>query len=592
MGSQPVPVTQGTVEKQKESLKFNNAQSFSSFLRPAFPSSATDSDPIPEVWLTGSSGGRGGLLVRDDGQDKIVRPPDSRSWRNKGELGRIVDVTMDMRKLRAMDVEYLSPMDVILDEVSFLRQILSNAKLPSARKVSRWMSHHETTLTDFGIFRRRRNDEGPCGYSMALFTVLKKNGELRLIQDCRPLNKIFNKPPPMDLPRIHDLVDEVLSNEFVGAQDAVSMFYQFALSDEIQKYFAVLLAGPRGALVEGRMTRMSMGFSWAPCIAQRSSNVLIRGLGCAWVDNFFVLGSTRSEFEANRAEFLRRTREVGMQLDSEDFTPCTVLSALGVEFDLCQKRYRMDDEWAQKATAKVKELVSSSLSIQGLYEISGTLIWRNHVMRRKLCHVPYLLEALSSSGSSVAKGTKKWSDDFVLSAELRQEILQELTFLETNAWSYKEERSPPAADIWTDSSLTYAAYVICHRNRIVDAYREAVPPQHIFYSELGIAVKALQRAHKLGFNSVNLFIDNAAAGICVERGASSNFAANRILTRLPPQETHVHWVPTDTELADQFTRRKQDGTLQALPSPGTACRELTRVVRADPRVCALGTNTF
>jgi len=561
-------------------------------LKPAFPAGAVGSTPLPEVRLVGTSGGKGGILIRDDGQEKSVRPPDTRSWRNTGVLGKIVTETMDLKKLRDMDVEYLKPMDVILDETAFLQQVLSNANLPSVRKVSRWMVHHEIKLTEFGIFRRRRADEAPCGYSMALFTVMKKNGELRLIQDCRPLNKVFNKPPPMDLPRIHELIDEILSKEFVGTQDAVSMFYQFGLSEEIQKYFAVLLAGPRGGMVEGRMTRMSMGFSWAPAIAQRCANVLTRSIGRAWVDNFFIFGTTKDEYDANRTEFLRRVHEVGMQLDSEDFVPTKFLSALGVEFDLHQKRYRMDDDWTKKASLKLRGLIATTLSIQGLYEVSGTLIWRDHVMKRRLCHVPHLLAALSTSGSAVSAGSKKWSDEFILTRELRTEIMAELDLLEANAWAFKEDTNLPEVDVWTDASLTYAAYVICQRNRVIAAYRESVPPQHIFYSELGIAVKALQRAHSMGYKSVNLFIDNAPSGICVERGASSNFAANRTLSTLPPMETHVHWVPTYTELADQFTRRREDQTLQPLPLLGSPTRELIQHLRADPRVCALGTHTF
>ena len=185
--------------------------SLNRMLKPAFPAGAVGSVPVPEVRIIGTSGGKGGVMIREDGQQKSVRPPDTRSWRNTGVLGKIVTDTMDLEKLRRMDVEYLKPMDVILDEAAFLQQVLLGAKLPSVKKASRWMAHHEVKLTDFGIFRRRRADESPCGYSMALFTVLKKNGELRLIQDCRPLNKSFNKPPPMDLPRIHELIGEILS---------------------------------------------------------------------------------------------------------------------------------------------------------------------------------------------------------------------------------------------------------------------------------------------------------------------------------------------------------------------------------------------
>jgi len=213
-------------------------------------------------------------------------------------------------------------------------------------------------------------------------------------------------------------------------------------------------------------------------------------------------------------------------------------------------------------------------------------------MCRKLCNMPNLLAALSTSGSAVAVGSKKWSDEHILTPEAHAEILGELNYLEANAWRFRDVEVAPEVDIWTDASLTYAAYVICFRNRVIASYREEVPPQHIFYSELGIAIKALQDAHALGYKSVNLFIDNAPAGICVERGASSNFSANRALAKLPSLKTNVHWVPTDTEVADQFTRCRPDGTLQPLPAPGSLSQELTKYLRADPRVRALGNHTF
>jgi len=182
---------------------------------------------------------------------------------------------------------------------------------------------------------------------------MKKTGELRLIQDCRPLNKAMNKPPNMFLPLIHDIIRDVLSSEYVGCADAISMFYQFGLSETIQQYFAVLLSGGRGITLEGRFTRMPMGFSFAPCIGQRCANVLIRDLGRAWVDNFLVMAKTQEQYEKNRATFLERCAKVGKPLDSTDLTPQRQFCSLGVAFDLDTKLYKLDPEWAEKSSTKL-----------------------------------------------------------------------------------------------------------------------------------------------------------------------------------------------------------------------------------------------
>jgi len=139
---------------------------------PAFPHHSVGSTPLPEIRTVGGSGGAGGVLIRD-GDQNPVRPPDPRPWRNEGKIGAIVTETMDLNAMRQMDPsDYLAPLDVIMDEKAFLAQLLKQTELPTVRKVSRHMQQHEIVMTDFGVFRRRRADEPPCPFSMALFTVL------------------------------------------------------------------------------------------------------------------------------------------------------------------------------------------------------------------------------------------------------------------------------------------------------------------------------------------------------------------------------------------------------------------------------------
>ena len=512
-------------------------------------------------------------------------------------MGNIVKTTLDMKAMRAMDPsDYLAPMDVIMDEAAFLKHVMAGAKLPSRLKVSRCMQQHEVVITDFGVFRPRRLGEAKCYYSMALFTVLKKNGELRLIQDCRPVNEVYEKPPQMFLPKIHELIMEVLGNEYVGQADAISMFYQFAMHDDVQKYFAVLLNGPRGACTtEGRMTRMPMGFSWAPAIGQRCANVLIRELGVAWVDNFLLLGKTTEEYKAKRQIFLDRCHSVNMKLDDEAMLPKQRTIALGIDMDLKQKRYRMDPEWTQNTSEKIEAALQHELDVHALYKISGSLIWRNHVMMRKLCHCPHLLNALSVYGSQVARGINRWDSAIELTADLREEIMCEVKILRANAFRGRDVSLAPEVDIWTDSSLSHCAYLIFRNQQLIASGQSPVPDQHIFYSELGVAIEAIKRAHAMGFKAGNMFIDNAATAICIERRASSNFAANRSLAKLPVFETHVTWVPSAEELADDYTRppdRQPSFPPPAPPPDGSKASVATGNSRASLRVRALGLHTF
>ena len=64
------------------------------------------------------------------------------------------------------------------------------------------------------------------------------------------------------------------------------------------------LSGTRGRPREYVMAKMLMGFSWAPAIGQRAANVLVRGLGMAWVDNFILVADTKEELAEKACEFV------------------------------------------------------------------------------------------------------------------------------------------------------------------------------------------------------------------------------------------------------------------------------------------------
>ena len=425
---------------------------------------------------------------------------------------------------------------------------------------------------------------------------MKKTGELRLIQDCRPLNKAMNKPPNMFLPLIHDIIRDVLSSEYVGCADAISMFYQFGLSETIQQYFAVLLSGGRGITVEGRFTRMPMGFSFAPCIGQRCANVLIRDLGRAWVDNFLVMAKTQEQYEKNRATFLERCAKVGMQLDSTDLTPQRQFCSLGVAFDLDTKLYKLDPEWAEKSATKLSNLVERPMTVRQLYECANTITWRNHVMKRSLCYVPYILNGLSVYGSRIAHKTIGWEDIVDVSPELLSELRMEIAILRENAPRGLDVETKAEVDIWTDASLSHAAYLIFRNHVLIASGQIALPDQHIFYSELYTAIEALKHSRRLGHKSANIFIDNAPAAICVERRVSSNFAANRKLATLPNDlSTRVTWVDTTSQLADPYTRpaTSRHKFPPSIPPIGTPSQVfIDTTTGANDTVRARGLHTF
>jgi hypothetical protein len=318
------------------------------------------------------------------------------------------------------------------------------------------------------------------------------------------------------------------------------------------------------------MEKMPMGFSWAPCIAQRTSNTLVRGCGLCWVDNFLILGKDAEDYGQKRNTFLERARSVGLKLDDVELAPRRGGTALGVEFDLIQKRYRMDPQWVARTIEKLGSFQKeNAISILDLYTVCGTLIWRSQVMGEKLCKIPHIMALLGAAAKRVAAGGW-WTDLIPIPKEAALEFTGELNALQENRW--KDRLQIPEGDtaqVWSDASNSYSMYMVLFRGVVMAAERKEVPAgEHIYYSELKVAVDGVTRAYELGFRKIQENIDNAPAGQALERGVSTNFSANRILQRIPHDALlTVKWWSTIEQLADPWTREK-DGVLRPLPAVG------------------------
>lgn len=523
---------------------------------------------FPYAEVTELMYGDAGIIDYD--KHKVIRPPLDRSKSSVGKLAKISENRINLKRMQKMDPGYLEVMNVLIDPAYFESHLnVDYLDIKTKRRVSRNMLRHLPDMRGSNVV----TTDGEKKLFMPIFTVEKKDASLRLIFDCRGLNAIFARPPEMDLPRIRDVIDHIMEHEYGGTSDGVSYFYQFAIHEDIQKYFAARLAGHRGKYVDIVSKVMCMGWSWAPAIGQRVSNVLIRGCGISWVDNFIVLGTSIDDYRTKRKRFLGRVRDVNLELDDYTIQPQSDLYALGIHFDLKQKRYRMDPKWVEKAERKLTPLVNSDeLSFKDLYIIAGSLIWRSQVCNVHLCKMPHLLEAMGKVGKKVSE-TGNWEEKMSWSdnSQLQNEILSELNLLQKNEWVYHKNRMPPTAQIWSDAADQYWCYLIFEKDKLVAAERGMTREEdHIFYSELAAAIRGIARAEERGHNHVLSMVDNQPASMALRRGLSTNFKANRWLGAIATMERTVEWVPSEQMLADPYTRTDpMTGMLIPLPPLGT-----------------------
>ena len=536
-------------------------------------------EPLPEPIFTGQSAGAG---FATKAERDLQRPPTKRSNRNEGVLGHITSNLIDQEAMLAMDTSgYLEPLKVLKDVGRFRANFIG--PLPMIKKPSRFMLQHVGQLEAQETMRRTRRE---LYDALPVFTTPKKSEELRLVQDCTALNKAYARPPSMDIPLIHDLIDDVLAHSVMGQVDGVSYFYQYGYADDVARYFGARLCGARGDYVDMEMMRMAMGWSWAPCIGQRCANVLVRGLGRAWVDNFILLGKGPEDYASKKNEFFSRAAKVNLELDAseKEVAPKTRDVALGIDFDLQKKRYRMDPAWILKASARIEDILAAPMTIQDLYVVAGTVVWRHHVMRYQLCNVPHLLAEVGRVAKQIAGGAR-WEDAANVKPECMAEIRRAVALMVENPWKGPRTTSEPECEIFSDASSTHWAFLVFRDGKLAASGQGPTKAElHIFYSELSVALGGLSAAARIGCTSALSNIDNAAAAGALARGASSNYTANRWIAGRLIEDVRVRWVSTTEMLADPYTRVPLGQTKPVpLPPVGTTLEEALVLLRENQR---------
>ena len=69
-----------------------------------------------------------------------------------------------------------------------------------------------------------------------IFTVPKAAGKLRLIFDCRPVNRLCRRSPPVNLPSIAEVVEKARGCKCMILGDLRHYFHQIGLPENAKKY--------------------------------------------------------------------------------------------------------------------------------------------------------------------------------------------------------------------------------------------------------------------------------------------------------------------------------------------------------------------
>jgi len=481
------------------------------------------------------------------------------SERVPGLLAPIVQSTLDPEALCSLDPDNLS----LRHAMHLLRSLdawkehmlIPFHDIPKffARGTSRRMIKHHSRMLHYRVVRDVRQSD--IKVVTNFFCVDKKDKTLRLVVDGRKVNVLMERPPRMDLPSLHSVIDYLMSNAYALQVDGTSFFYQFGISEEVGTMFCANLAAERGRFTPVALTRMPMGWSYAPYIAQLTSNTLLRGrdgrvLGIAWIDNFTISGKTKEEVMANFLEFRDRCDACNVQIDDRNPEPETVLNALGLFFDLSSKELMLDPAWVGKQDLSL----AAEMTPRHLYMITGSGIWHDFAKHLPLCHRDASMDVVRRVASLV-HDTKSWDTPIPFStAELTalRTWVGDLIKNEPVTWIPRPE---PQLDLWSDASDSAWAALWFHEGAIAAGEQGTFTSEqsnwHIFLKEAFAANRVLSASRGIP-RAIN--IDNKPLVQCIHRGYSTNRFVNSLIKSWDLENITAQWIPTTIQKADPYTR--------------------------------------
>lgn len=507
---------------------------------------------VEEIVFHGASGGQGVPTLRNINgtQERVALRAEQRD----GALGEIdAGAGIDYAALTSLPEadEELKLYVRMLTDISVFETEMS--KLPEQgppgirRGTSRFMARHKENLERWRVVRETMHVRAITNY----FTVSKKNGTLRLVVDARKINALMRRVPKMELPVLNEVLLLLLCSKYFITVDGTSYFYQFHISEKVGELFCANLAGARGEFTTVALTRMPMGWNWAPAIAQKTSNTLLKMgdsiLGKAWVDNFIFVGSTRENVWKNFVSFRDRADICNVKIDNREPAILERGEVLGVEVNLQTSEFRMAPSWAEKAKLL---RIRSWMTPREIYEVTGNCIWACCVREWPLCSFSDQIDIVRRVALLVHAGMH-WDTPLHLSREETEALSRWKAQVEDNSWSTIHSKRPPTEEIWTDASSYMWAYTNLSEKCDQGFFIDSQICWHIFIKE----AYAVHRSMASAKGVPRLYrVDNMPLVLAMKRKVSSNKLVNRWMSGWDWDNISVEWVPTTEQRADIFTR--------------------------------------
>ena len=419
----------------------------------------------------------------------------------------------------------------------------------------------------------------PQGYGITnliasrVFTVPKSDGATsRFIWDGRAFNEIFHtamgKPPDMPLPRIPEVIDQILDGwKVISTNDVKSMFFQFPVHNTLRKFFGfgVTHKTRRSEVELFRLCALPMGVCFAPTFAQHVSNFICDVIrrrvpshtefyAMAWIDNFIVCTNSAQDDICIRQQLDSLFQLLQLQMKGWE-GGASQLDVLGIHFDLSSRLAtptQLAKDKLQQRTLELQQRNGTDIRNATFIRWFGQVQWFCYSTARiPLCFCPNVMSTIRRICSK---------EDWFGTLDVEAAFFSEVNAI-TNACLIIERKASsnislqPRIEIWSDASTKAIAAVHPQQHRAF-SQRISCTDRQICYAEM--------LAGLLGFRFLahaNTWVtDNMAAARSMVRGHCGSATCDALLRLwlcLSPTPLFVTWVDSDCNIADPLTR---DGT--------------------------------
>ncbi len=261
---------------------------------------------------------------------------------------------------------------------------------------------------------------------------------------------------------------------------------------------------------------------------------------------------------SHREEFLSRAKKYNVELDDQSLESSGKLKALGLDFDLQLKRYRLDPDWITRRSDSWRAWWENhrsgvSTPLRSTLEVYGALIWASNAKRVPLWTYAEGLACLTDTAKKC--GSMGFDAPHTLPDYAIANTAKWISDVTRNEWTTPTSGCVSGYHvIVSDASDVGTAFVELMGNAIISAgSRPRTDGEIIFLAETAALCEGAEAS--LDPLTALYCTDNQALHFALRKGHSSSYLANCMLRRtFGVQKPESMWIPSDCNITDGASR--------------------------------------